>query len=92
MNNITQEQLKPINLTVLRDGIATEEFQPSALNTASAAAFNGLHAIIEHIKLESRLIAFDITHGTDYRNIRHALKAEQKKRAFESSIGLERVS
>lgn len=51
--------------------------EPTALDSVFAA-----------IKLEARMLVFDTLHGTDYRSIRHALVAEQKRRDFEASIGL----
>lgn len=47
-----------------------------------------LDTLVRSIKLEARMLVFDTLHGTDYRSIRHALIAEQKRREFEESIGL----
>jgi hypothetical protein len=60
-------------------------------NTAPEApnmVLQGLGRVVDHIKLETRMIAFDALHRTNYRQIRHELVAQKKREEFEQSIGL----
>lgn len=72
--------------------IGTEiTFDAEASQEALETVFSGLGRAIDNIKLEARMIAFDALHGTNYRQVRHALAAEKRNSAFEASIGLQRV-
>lgn len=82
-----ETQIQPIQLQITRDGEVTQEFQPEP-PTLAENALNGLHSAIGHIRLETRMIVFDALHGTNYREIRHQLVLEKKRKAFEESIGI----
>jgi hypothetical protein len=62
--------------------------EPSAPNILIA----GLGRAVEAVRLETRMFVFDALHRTNYRQIRHDLVAEQKRRQFEESIGLVALS
>lgn len=73
----------------MQDGeVINDQYMPSRLELARAGVVNGIARAIDHVRLETRMVAFDALHGTNYRTIRHEL-VEQKRRAqFEKSIGL----
>lgn len=48
----------------------------------------GISRALEHVKLETRMFVFDAIHKTNYREIRHNLVEADKRRKFETSIGL----
>lgn len=81
-----QTQLE--NFVIMQDGEVTNAYDPSALDTARTAVFEGLSRVISHVRLETRMLAFDALHGTNYRAIRHNLVEQQKRERFEASIGL----
>lgn len=56
--------------------------------TPTNVVLEGLGRAVEAVKLEARMIIFDAVHGTDYRRIRHELVEQQKRQAFEESIGI----
>lgn len=62
--------------------------EPTPLETARMAAIQGLQHVINAAKLETRMFVFDALHGTHYRQIRHVLVEEQRRKEFEQSIGL----
>lgn len=62
--------------------------EPTQLEIARTAALQGLQHVIENIRLETRMFVFDALHGTNYRQIRHDLVEQRRRRDFEASIGL----
>lgn len=56
--------------------------------TPSNIVLNSIGKALEAIKLETRMFVFDALHGTNYRQIRHDLVEQEKRRKFEESIGL----
>lgn len=49
---------------------------------------NFIGAIANNVALETKMFAFDRLHGTNYRDIRHELIEQERRRKFEQSIGL----
>jgi hypothetical protein len=62
--------------------------EPTGLEVARGMVVSGISRAVEHVKLETRMIAFDALHNTNYRAVRHNLIAQRKREAFERSIGL----
>lgn len=58
--------------------------EPEAPNIVLA----GIGRAVEAVKLETRMFVFDALHRTNYREIRHGLIEQEKRRKFEASIGL----
>lgn len=81
-----------MNLIITQDGeVVTDEYTPSALQTALESVYMALHGLVSKISREVRMAVFDARNGTNYRAIRHQLEKEQKRAQFESRIGLIRV-
>lgn len=76
------------NFIITRDGAVTDEFEPSAAYKALQLVAAGMKQFMDNVSLEARMAAFDVLHGTHYRAIRHKLIEQQKRAAFERSIGL----
>lgn len=49
-----------------------------------------LKSPLRDIKLQTRMLTYDVLHGTEYRRIRNQLVREERNRLFEQSIGLSR--
>lgn len=62
--------------------------EPTQIELARTAAIQGLQRVADTVRLETRMLVFDALHGTNYRQIRHDLVAQQRRERFEASIGL----
>jgi len=87
--SMEQNKHLPQNFTIMQDGeVVNAAYEPSRLELARESVLNGISRAIDHVKLETRMVAFDALHGTNYRTIRHELVEKQKRERFEASIGL----
>lgn len=68
------------------------QFIFNAEPTVPNVVLEGLSRAVEATKLETRMFVYDALHRTNYRAIRHRIAADERNRAFEASIGLERTS
>lgn len=89
MKRNTQNQLK--NFIVIQDGKVIYDSTPTAVDKARERLIEQVNGIYANIRLEARMWTFDKLHGTNYREIRHALIEEKRRAQFEKSIGLERL-
>lgn len=80
------------NFVVIQDGKVIYDSTPTATDVVRERLLEQVGTIYGNIKLEARVALFDALHGTNYRRIRHELLEEQRVRAFERSIGLERTT
>lgn len=99
MNEQTQTHKKdPLrNFVITLDDEMVTMFDPDTITNTSPTAtqkarrslIRTLNGIYANAKLESRMVAFDALHGTNYRQIRHNLVLLNKCERFERSIGIE---
>lgn len=82
--------IEPEYMSAIRREQAAEAIT-GALQGAREAITGFIGGVAANAKLETRMFVFDKLHGTNYRTIRHACIEEKRKRAFEASIGLERI-
>jgi hypothetical protein len=79
---VEQEYLTAITSQQRREAVV------DAVSGAKEAVLGYLAGIGANIKLETRMVVFDKLHGTNYREVRHALVEKQRREKFEQSIGL----
>lgn len=63
---------------------------PTPIEVAAGQMQAAAERLAAHLALQTRMALFDTIHRTHYRRIRNDLAEQQKRAAFERSIGIER--
>lgn len=64
---------------------------PTPIEVVAGRVQAAAERLAAHVALQTRMAVFDTIHRTHYRRIRNELAEQQKRAAFERSIGIERT-
>jgi hypothetical protein len=85
MTNI-QEQIQ--NLEIRIDGELVTPPEPSITERTVSNVQAAITGFTGNVALQTQMFVYDALHGTNYRDIRNTLVAENRNAEFEKKIGL----